>query len=102
MSLFQLLFKLVLKLITKLFSLLLSPIVAGLTLLFPDFSTIYSSVNDFIVIYLLQYMNTILDLLLIPKEIFYLLLDYFLAILSIQLFVVTFKLVLNVYNKLKP
>ena len=78
------------KLITSLANAILSPVILGITSLFPSLTTYFTSINNFLS-YSITYVGTILDLFLIPRSALVLLFDYFLITYSIYLLALSIK-----------
>ena len=88
------------KLIINLFNTITSPIILGVTALFPSLGTFFTYINTFLS-YALQYVSLILDLCFIPRPAIVFLFDYFLTCYSIYLLVISIRFVINIYNKFK-
>lgn len=88
------------KLIINLFNTITSPIILGVTALFPALSTFFTYINIFLS-YALTYVGLVLDLCFIPRPAIVFLFDYFLTCYSIYLLVVSIRFVINIYNKFK-
>lgn len=87
-------------LITQLFNLIITPFVAAVTALFPDLTTVISSISSFFS-HASQYAVTVCRLMLIPQGALMLFLDFILVIFSIQVIRKVISLVITIYNKLK-
>lgn len=88
------------KLIINLFNTITSPIILGVTSLFPALGTFFTFINTFLD-YALTYVGLVLDLCFIPRSAIVFLFDYFLTCYSIYLLVITIRFVINIYNKFK-
>ena len=88
------------KLIINLFNTITSPIILGVTALFPALDTFFTYINAFLS-YALQYVGLILDLCFIPRPAIVFLFDYFITCYSIYLLVISIRFVINIYNKFK-
>lgn len=88
------------KMIINLFNVITSPIIASVTLLFPDISSFFSYISSFLS-YALTYVGLVIDLCFIPRPAFVFLFDYFTVCYSIYLLVIGIRFVINIYNKFK-
>lgn len=88
------------KLIINLFNAITSPIILGVTSLFPSLGVFFTYINTFLG-YALTYVGLVLDLCFIPRPAIVFLFDYFITCYSIYLLVVTIRFVINIYNKFK-
>lgn len=81
-----------------------SIMVAPLTLitaLFPDLTNAINQVIDYMTT-ILQFVPLAMDFLMIPRQAIVFLFDYYIIKYSIYLITRAIKLVLTIYNKLKP
>lgn len=88
------------KLITSLANVILSPVILGITSLFPSLTIYFTSINNFLS-YSITYVGLVLDLFLVPRSALVLLFDYFSITYSIYLLALSIKFIINVYNKFK-
>lgn len=88
------------KLIINLFNTITSPIILGVTALFPSLGTFFTYINTFLS-YALTYVGLVLDLCFIPRPAVVFLFDYFITCYSIYLLVISIRFVINIYNKFK-
>lgn len=88
------------KLIISLFNTITSPIISGVTALFPALGSFFTYINTFLS-YSLTYVGLFIDLLFIPRAALTLLFDYFLTCYSIYLLVISIRFVITIYNKFK-
>lgn len=87
-------------LVIKLFELLLSPIITGITALFPALGTFFTSINTFLN-YSLTYVGLLIDLLFIPRAALVALFDYYIITYSIYLLSIGVRFGITIYNKFK-
>lgn len=97
----QILINFIFNVVLTIIQFVLSPFLLAITALFPDISTVVSSILMFLT-QSLTYVTTILRLLLFTPDMFTLLFDYFLIKYSIFGLVSAIKFTINLYNKLKP
>lgn len=88
-------------LVNTLYNLILSPVISGITALFPSVSTYFTYISSFFN-YALRYVVTVRELILFPRTLMVVLLDYFLIKYSIHLILIVVRFVINIYNKFKP
>ena len=88
------------KLIINLFNTITSPIIAGVTALFPALGSFFTYINTFLS-YALSYVGLVLDLCFIPRSAVVFLFDYFLTCYSIYLLAISIRFVITIYNKFK-
>lgn len=88
-------------LVQTLYDLILSPVLSGITSLFPQVGTFFVYIYNFMT-FALYYVVTARELLLIPQSLLVILFDYFLIKYSIHLILLVVRFAINVYNKLKP
>lgn len=88
------------KLIISLFNTITSPVISGVTALFPSLDSFFTYINTFLT-YALNYVGLILDLCFIPRTAITFLFDYFLTCYSIYLLVISIRFVITIYNKFK-
>lgn len=103
---FKLLLQVVFTLITKLFSLILSPILAIVTVAFPDLANIISACTYFLTTYVYPYVafsiRLIENFLGVPHWIFVFLFDYLLIKYTCYLTIQAIKFGIACYQKFKP
>lgn len=87
-------------LVIKLFELLLTPIIAGITILFPSLGTFFTAINTFLN-YSLTYVGLCLDLLFVPNTAIVALFDYFIITYSIYLLSIGVRFGITIYQKFK-
>lgn len=97
----QILINFIFNVVLTIIQFILSPFLLAVTALFPDISTVVSSILMFIT-QALTYVTTVLRLLLFTPQMFTLLFDYFFIKYSIFGLVSAIKFTVNLYNKLKP
>lgn len=97
----QILINFIFNVVLTIIQFILSPFLLAVTALFPDISTVVSSILMFIT-QALTYVTTVLRLLLFTPQMFTLLFDYFVIKYSIFGLVSAIKFTVNLYNKLKP
>lgn len=97
----QILINFIFNVVLTIIQFVLSPFLLAVTALFPDISTVVSSILMFLT-QSLTYVTSILRLLLFTPDMFTLLFDYFLIKYSIFGLVSAIKFTVNLYNKLKP
>ncbi len=97
----NLLVKAIFFVITKLFDIIMTPFVAGITALFPDLSTSFFYLNNFLNM-CLEYFITVCKLCLIPQGALIMLFDFFLILSAIFVIKQSISLVTTIYNKFKP
>ena len=97
----QILINFIFNVVLTIIQFILSPFLLAVTALFPDISTVVSSILMFLT-QSLTYVTTILRLLLFTPDMFTLLFDYFVIKYSIFGLVSAIKFTVNLYNKLKP
>lgn len=88
------------KLIISLFNTITSPIISGVTALFPALGSFFTYISTFLS-YALTYVGLFIDLLFIPRAALTFLFDYFLTCYSIYLLVISIRFVITIYNKFK-
>lgn len=88
------------KLIINLFNVITSPIIASVTLLFPDLAVFFGYISNFLS-YAVTYVGLVIDLCFIPRPALVFLFDYFTVCYSIYLLVIGIRFVINIYNKFK-
>lgn len=91
----------VFKIVNKLISTIMSPLISGITRLFPSTASIVTNIGSFFG-YTLTYVNTACRLLLIPNSLLVLLFTYFEVKYSIHLLIIVAKGTIKLYNYLKP
>lgn len=72
-----------------------------ITALFPDLTNAINQVIDYMTT-ILQFVPLALDFLMVPRQAIIFLFDYYIIKYAIYLIVRVVKLVLTIYNKLKP
>lgn len=95
------LFEFVFQLITKVADILLSPLILGISALFPDVSSYFGYINNFLDL-ALTYVHFLANVLLIPRGAITLFFSYLLIKYSIYLVKIAFNFVIKIYNILKP
>lgn len=95
------LFSFIFELIAKLADILLSPLIVGISALFPDLTSAFTYLNNFFDL-ALTYFSFIWKFLLIPHHAITALFTYFGVKYSIYLVKIAFNFVLRIYNLLKP
>lgn len=88
------------KLIISLFNTITSPVITGITSLFPALGSFFTYINTFLS-YALSYVGLVLDLCFIPRPAVVFLFDYFLTCYSIYLLAISIRFVITIYNKFK-
>lgn len=88
------------KLIISLFNTITSPVISGVTALFPALGSFFTYIDTFLT-YALSYVGLILDLCFIPRTAITFLFDYFLICYSIYLLAISIRFVITIYNKFK-
>lgn len=88
------------KLIISLFNTITSPIITGITALFPALGSFFTYINTFLS-YALSYVGLVLDLCFIPRSALVFLFDYFMTCYSIYLLAISIRFVITIYNKFK-
>lgn len=88
------------KLIISLFNTITSPVITGITALFPALGSFFTYINTFLS-YALSYVGLVLDLCFIPRSAVVFLFDYFLTCYSIYLLAISIRFVITIYNKFK-
>lgn len=91
----------VFKLVVSFFTILMTPLYRFLTFTIPQFPTYVQKIIDFLV-FALNYVPRILDLLFIPRACFQIWFSYIVIKYSIIITVKIIKFVIKVYNALKP
>jgi len=87
-------------LVIKLFELLLTPIITGITALFPSLGTYFGAINTFLN-YSLSCVGLATELFLIPRECLVALFDYYIITYSIYLLSIGVRFGITIYNKFK-
>lgn len=95
------LFQFIFELITKLADILLSPLITGLTSLFPDLTTAFTVINNFLDM-CLTYFHFLWKFLMIPQSVMLALFTYLSVKYSIYLVKIAFNFVIKIYNIFKP
>lgn len=88
------------KLIISLFNTITSPIISGITVLFPSVGLFFTYIDTFLT-YALSYVGLLLDLCFIPRAAIVFLFDYFLTCYSIYLLAISIRFIITIYNKFK-
>lgn len=97
----QMLINFIFNIVLTIVQFILSPFILAVTALFPDLSTVISSILTFFSS-ALTYVSTVLHWLLFSPAMWTLLFDYFVIKYSIHLLISAVKFTVNMYNKLKP
>ena len=95
------LMNLIFTLIAKVGDLVMSPLIAGISLLIPSFSSFITYILQFIN-YGFTYLVFFFKLLMIPKECVEIVVTVALASLTIMTLVRTYTLIVKIYNYFKP
>ena len=98
---FSMLMNLIFTLIAKVGDLVMSPLIAGISLLIPSFSSFITYILQFIN-YGFTYLVFFFKLLMIPKECVEIVVTVALASLTIMTLVRTYTLIVKIYNYFKP
>lgn len=98
---FEMLVNLIFTIVSKIGDLILSPIVAGLSVLIPNFSLFMIYIIQWIN-YGMTYLLFFIKLLMIPYNCISIVVTVALASLSIMVIVRTYSLLVRIYNYFKP
>lgn len=94
--------KAVFYIVGKLGDIILTPIVAGISILFPDFSTLFTSFLKFINDYILIALPWAFKFFCVPKLCIDVIITIATASVAIMVIVRTYVLIVRIYNKFKP
>ena len=102
----DMLVKFIFTIVTKLFSIIISPIVSVITALFPDFSTITTTIINFLNNQVFDYISFLVhmleNLVFLPHWLLVFLFNYYVIKVTIYVTIQGVRFGLAVYNKLKP
>lgn len=97
----ELLINFVFKIVNKLISTIMSPLINGITALFPSLGTFFTTIASFFTT-ASTYVISVSNLLLIPRTFWTALFTYFEIKYSIYLILLTAKGTIKLYEKFKP
>lgn len=89
-------------LVQTLYNIILAPILSGLIALFPDTANFFTYVTNFIINRAMTYVVVCRELILFPRTLMIIVLDYFIIKYTIHLILITVRFAINIYNKFKP
>lgn len=94
--------KAVFYIVGKLGDIILTPIISGITVLFPDFGTLFTNFLQFINDYVLIALPWAFKLFCVPKLCIDVIITIATASIAIMVIVRTYVLIVRIYNKFKP
>lgn len=97
----DLLVQFVFNIVNKLISVVMSPLISAITSLFPSTTTIFLYIGYFFD-YAFTYIGSVRNWLLIPTSAITTLFAYFIIKYTIQVAIISYKGIANLYEKFKP
>lgn len=88
--------------IGKIGDIVLTPFIAGISVLFPDFTSLFTQYLSFITSYILYRIVWVFKFFCVPKLCIDVMITIATASLSIMIVVRTYVLIVRLYNKFKP
>lgn len=86
----------------KLGDIIITPLISGISLLFPDFATLFYQYTSFITTYILNRIVWVFKFFCVPKLCIDVMITIATASIAIMVIVRSYVLIVRLYNKFKP